>query len=116
MAGQSPNFPLAQKVSCRQGVQALPADALPWYPGMQVHWVITVLPSGDMELAGQVARTASGGTELVKPSTVRFALRIAVFVDWDSLAVTTTENTIESVVTCRSLRPGGERLKLSRGI
>ena len=47
------------------GEQSVPLDALPWYPARQVHWDTVVLPSGEMEFAGQVARTKAGAVELV---------------------------------------------------
>jgi hypothetical protein len=76
-AGHRPSFPLAQKVSIGQGTQLAPVDALPSYPGRQVHWVTEVLPSGEMEFAGHEAGTYTGGAALAKPSTVRLALSIA---------------------------------------
>jgi hypothetical protein len=63
-----------------------------------------VLPSGEMELAGQVARTISAGVELLKPSNVRLAPRIAACVVLVSLVEMRTEKSIESVVTCSSAR------------
>jgi len=77
LAGHSPSLPLAQKVSVGQGAQSVPLDALPSYPGRQLHCVTEMLPSGEMELAGHEAGTNTGGAELVKPSTVALAARMA---------------------------------------
>ena len=104
-AGQRLNFPLAQKVSIGQGMQLLPVDALPSYPGRHVHWVTEVLPSGEIEFAGHEAGMSTGGDALAKPSTVRLALSIAAWVLLMSFVAITTENETESVVTCSRLRP-----------
>jgi hypothetical protein len=87
-----------------QGVQLDPLDAFPSYPGRQVHWVTEMLPSGEIELAGQAAGTNTGGAELVNPSTVALTFSMAACVVLVSLATTTTEKETESPVTCSRLR------------
>ena len=104
-AGHRSSFPLAQKVSTGHGPQSAPVDALPTYPGRQVHWVTEMLPSGEMEFAGHEAGMYTGGAALAKPSIVRLALISNASVLLLSFVAITTENETESVVTCNRLRP-----------
>ena len=64
-----------------------------------MHCVTEMLPSGEIELAGQDAGTKTGGAELVKPSTVALDWSMAACVELVSLAAMRIEKATESVTT-----------------
>jgi hypothetical protein len=56
-------IPPEQKVLAGQGAHGEPVDALPWYPGLQSHCLIEVLPSGEVAFSGH----DSGGCTVAAP-------------------------------------------------